>query len=186
MIAGILITGCTTVNIPLAYQFKPKDIQNNPYGCWTVLTVSTEENEPIVSYAGELLACENDTFYLLALNNIVLQVDTGRIVAAKLYTHKNQGDTYFFLSGALAIPGILGALIYTENAGAFLMMGFPVAVIGIFTAVNQWNSKVNELIYPQKNTLNDFVRYARFPAGLPEDIHLELLRTKKLEVQSEL
>ena len=106
-------------------------------------------------------------------------IETKRIATSTLCTHKNQGQRYFLISTLLAVPGFLGALIHTDYANGFLQLALPSTIAGIVQGIVQSTARTNELVYPAKNSLAEFIPFARFPAGLPENVETGLLKTKK-------
>ena len=58
---------CQTVKIPDAYDFRIKEIQNNPFGCWTIISIRDAKYVGIdnIEISGELIAIENNLLYLL-------------------------------------------------------------------------------------------------------------------------
>lgn len=178
---GILLTACKTVDIPDAYNFRVKEVQNNPYGCWTKISLdSIFVSDGIYQINGELLAMGPDTSILLVADGAIKKVPNNSIKYAELYTHKNQAGTYMGVTGLYLIPNIIGTVAYLNNYGdAFLLIGLPVAVTGIIRSIIEATSNKNILAYPEKSTLDQFILFARYPAGMPQSINLTKLTLKK-------
>lgn len=174
----IMVTGCVTVNIPEAYNFKVKELQNNPYGCWTEI-VNDATSFPVKKFSGELLNLSADSAFLLIADGEVRSIENTSIISANLYTHKNQANTYITTSVLFASPAILGAMIHSDYGGGFLILGVPVALVGLVQSLIEGNKKRNILVYPQKNSLDDLAVFARYPAGMPQNIDISLLQLKK-------
>jgi hypothetical protein len=180
ILGAALFAHCKTADIPAPYNFKVKEVQNNPYGCWMEITTdSTSTVQNISSFKGELLAEEIDSTYLLISDGAVKAFKNRTILTAKLYTHKNQSGTYILTSVLLALPGLIGAIAVPEDAGYFLLMAIPVSLVGIFQATSESSGRGNTLFYPAKNNLQDFRPYARYPGGMPEIVNYSQLYLKK-------
>ena len=171
------VTSCAPVTIPNAYNFRIKDLQTNPYGCWMEIVSDTTENQNF-NMSGELLNLAADSTYLLVADGNVCSIKNTSILSARLFTHKNQSGTYFTLGAIFASPALIGAL-GTEYGGGFLLIGAPVMLVGIVQSIIESDKKRNILVYPQKNNLKDLSLFARFPAGMPENVNYGMLTLKK-------
>ena len=173
---------CKTAKIPDAYDFKIKEIQNNSFGCWTIISIKDTIYIGIdnIEISGELIAIEKNLLYLLTENGEVDTIKTGDIQRAQLFTHKNQASNYLLTAGLFLIPNILGALVHANEgyAGSFLILGIPTAIFGIVTAAVEGKGKGNILNYPQ-NPLSDLKIFARFPGGIPSSLNCNNLLLKK-------
>lgn len=176
----IAVAACQTANIPTAYNYKKKELQTNLFGSWMELTVRPtsrlHDNEPI---AGELLHLSSDSVFLLINDGEVYSVKRYKIVTARLYTHKNQANTYLLTTGLLAVPSVIGAIANPDYAGEFMTLALPSLIIGISQTVIESSGKRNILRYPERNSLVDFSLFARFPGGMPENTNRKLLYLKK-------
>lgn len=174
----LIMMACQTLSIPKAYQYKPKQIQNNPYGCWSVFIVMGDSLN-LNSVEGELLSIQHDTIYLLTDDTVVKKIPKNKISSAELYTHQNQANTYLLISGILIAPSILGAITYAEDyAGSFLVLGIPAFVGGLANSGTESGRKNNILRYPTKNSLDQFNNFSRYPAGLPPLLNFRQLLLK--------
>jgi hypothetical protein len=182
--AVLFLTACQTVYVPGQYNFPLKEAKTNTYGCWMNLT---EEHEPLnadtlkispVSISGELICVEADTVFLLVSDHLVRRVLSGSIKHAELITHRNQAGRSAVIPLFSIIPSLVGAFRFTENAGYFLLMGVPAAIIGLVQSIWE-NSHKNILVYPEKNTIDDLSLFARFPAGKPLNMDFRQLTLKR-------
>jgi len=177
----IVVAGCQTANIPEPYNYKVKELQKNPFGCWMEVTLNSagylQDMKPI---AGELLAVQPDSTFLLTADGVVSCIGNLSIVSAKLYTHRNQSGTYLLTTGILILPSIIGAAVNPDYAGEFLLLGVPGLITGITQASIESSKKRNILVYPGKNSLTDFGKFARFPGEIPELVDFRLLYLKKM------
>ena len=180
-IAGMLLTACQTVNVPEAYNFSVKESKLNPYGYWTVVTFKADPEKlaPQV-VAGELICIDSDTLYLLESDSLIWPIYARSVIKAELFTHKNQAGTYAALASLLLVPNIIGAFTNGEGYGGdFLAIGIPTALIGLSRVLAESTSHDNILVYPEKNRLENFKIYARFPAGKPENVDFNQLRLRR-------
>ena len=177
LIIGMILIACKTVNIPDAYNFRITQSEVNPYGCWTILALNPAIDSMSQNLIqGELIFMDSVSTYLLESDYHVFQVNNGRIIDAKLVTHKNQAQTYAITTSLFLVPNIIGAIALNP---AFLALGIPVAVVGYSHALIEGASERNILKYPQKNKLESFRIFARFPGGIPGNIDLNKLTLKK-------
>lgn len=185
LIAGWLITACqTTSTIPVAYSFKAKEVKNNPYGCWTIMEIKPEQGIPqIETISGELLFMDADTLYMLISDRNVWPIYTESILKAELYTHRNMAGNYLSTAAIFLIPNLIGTMIHTsEYGGGFLVLGIPVAAMGLLHTILEGSKKRNMLLYPEKNTLENLSHFARFPASRPLNVDLNQLILKPTPV----
>ena len=181
LFVGLGFLGCQTANIPEPYSFRVKELQKNPYGCWMEInsdSISVLETGK-VSYSGELLTITSDSVFLLVSNGEVQKVEKMSVLSANLCTHKNQSGTYLLLAALYAVPAFIGAAVNPDYAGEFVSMAIPVTVVGVFQSVKDGISKKNILVYPQKNSFEEFKPFARFPSGMPKNIDFNALTLKK-------
>jgi hypothetical protein len=165
----------TAEDIPVAYQFKMKETDHNPYGCWIIANVR-EAKQTSSMFAGELLCFSEDSVYLLTADFSVNQYNRNSIISATICTHKNMSGHYAWMSTIFFIPNVLGVAVH--NIPAFLALGIPTAVAGLIVAVNESSSGRNILHIPGDLPMNQLGKYARFPAGKPEGINLRSLTLK--------
>jgi hypothetical protein len=177
LMVGMILSACETVKIPKAYNFRVNESIVNPYGCWTILTMSSAADSTARhQIEGELIYMDYSTTYLLERDYQVFRVKNVGITSAILVTHKNQAGTYALATTIFLVPNIIGA--FTVNPG-ILALGIPVALVGYSHSFREAISKANILKYPQKDDLNNFRIFARFPAGIPKNVNLQQLTLKK-------
>jgi hypothetical protein len=181
LLVGFGFAGCQTANIPEPYNFRVKDLQKNPYGCWMEVTVDSASAviHHFTTQSGELLTMNRDSVILLIADGKVKSIHIRSILASKLYTHKNQSGTYLLMTGLYMIPAIIGALANPDYVGEFMLLTVPVTIVGVFQSVKDGTAQRNVLVYPAKNNLDDFKPFARFPAGMPKDIDFGVLYLKR-------
>jgi hypothetical protein len=174
----IIIAACK-IYVPPTYKFKGSEIRVNPYGSWMELSFRQPDNSNISTVAGELLAMEQDSLYLLMADGMVHAVDINSVSSASLCTHKNQAGTYFLVTLGYSLPSIIGMIAHPVYSLDFFSLGFYIYVAGLYHILREEFSSNNFLIYPKKNSLFQFKAFARYPGGLPENIDFSELFLKK-------
>lgn len=175
-----LLTTCKVVDVPEPYKFNRHEINISPYGNWVELILKSETDDTSQTVAGELLALEQDSIYLLVSNGNVCNISRGLVVSAALCTHRSRAGNYFIITMLFSAPAYIGALVHSEYAGNFAGLGYPVTLNGLYHVMKEGIARANFLIYPRRNGLSQFQRFARFPAGLPENIEFSSLHLKQI------
>lgn len=178
--ACILLIACQTMtNVPEAYQFTFKEIRTSPYGCWIILQIKPEQKAvALQEIAGELVCMDTDSLYLLVHDRMVQAVYSGSVTKAELFTHRNMSGKYFGITMLYLAPTLVGAMVHSEFGAEFLSLGIPMALVGIGQSASESGSKNNMLVYPEKNKLESFSHFARFPAGKPDKVDFKQLVLK--------
>jgi hypothetical protein len=159
----LFLLGCSTAKIPMSYRFNPRDLKKEITGCWIEVNMHSKANvNPEMELSGELVAIQSDTVYVLTevqLNGIQLN----KINEAILYIYNSQGGKYVAVTGLLYLSDIIAAM--ATGIPTFLDIGLPWLVGGSIITFSEGNNS-NLLIYPKKNTIEDFRKFARFPQGI--------------------
>ncbi|MEI6048196.1 MAG: hypothetical protein WCS03_04805 [Bacteroidota bacterium] len=178
-IIGILaIAGCNATKIPRAYLPNPNKLKTSITGSWIEVTIRSDTSSIKTDLSGELIAIQNDTLFILSdvqLNAIkVTNIDE-----AILYIFKNQGGRFAIYTGLSIVPDIIGAIAYAVPG--FLILGVPILVTGSVIAIVEGGNKSNRLFYPERNSIKELGKFARFPAGMaPEVRRDELILVKTI------
>ena len=164
----LFLSGCSTTFMPANYRHNPGGVKRVITGSWTEVKLKQTDITGIeISLAGELIAIQSDTMYLLT--RIGLKgINTSNIAIADLYLFVNQAERFATMTGLLYLPDILAALIIGEPA--FLLLGVPWIITGTILSVVEGSNHSNQLNYPGKNQLSELNKFARFPQGLPPNI----------------
>ena len=174
-------TSCRVTHIPEAYNFRISEVQKNPYGCWTEFVFYPQKDITLKdTVAGELLTMNNDSAIILVDDGVIKVLQCHSINSGKLFTHKNQGGTYFWYSALMMAPSVIGALSFSEYSFDFLSLGIPIALFGTIITLRESRFERSRLAFPEKNSLAEFKVYARFPGGMPANIDFSQLKLKKL------
>lgn len=173
LVLASTLTQCATPgDIPSGYLTTPRKMAAMPNGCWVVVEKFSSNNSlPAGRVSGELIAVQRDTLFLLTQIALV-PVLTSEIKTADLYLFKNQSNTYLLITGLGLLPNIVALFI----GSPVFIFGIPFAITGIVTSAIENNS--NTLKFPNKNNLNEFKYFARFPQGIPIGIDIRKLTLK--------
>ena len=178
-VSVLFLSGCSTAKIPAGYRFNPRDVKKEITGSWIEINAfQTQVLSPDIKLSGELIAIQSDTVYILTETQLK-SVTFNKIFEATLYIYNNQAGKYAVATGSLYFPDILAAI--ANNMSGFLAIGVPWILAGSIITLSIGNNDSNLLIYPGRNQIEDFKKFARFPQGLPPGIEkdkLHLLVTK--------
>ena len=153
---------CARNPAPYGWLPTPARADTDPYGAWVVGSL---RGVPDSSIAGELLAVERDSVFVLTPDSVVRTTPLDSVSTAHVAFYDAQ-------SSQLALWTALGAVSTISN-GVFLLFTFPAFVIGgsIATA-KQSQAPIRSV---EDRAAWDAVRmYARFPTGLPPGLPTRL------------
>ena len=152
----VTVIGCAHNPAPGAWLSPPFDAQSDPYGAW--VDVSTGDTTGV---AGEFLAVERDSIFVLSLDSTVHAVPTAHVVRAQLAFYDARW-------GDLALWSALGAVSTISN-GVLLVFTFPTWVIGgTIAAASDSRAPIRKVTHAEE--WEGVRMYARFPAGMPENL----------------
>ena len=168
VICIISLDGCNNDMVPASYRFRLKEIKNAITGCWIEVNMHTKTIPvPETRLSGELIAIQSDTIYILTTLQLC-SIPSEKVEDAILYVYKNQAGVYSAATILLFIPNIIAAI--AKNEPYFLLLDAPWVFYGTFISFKEGFSDSNLLIYPQKNKVSDFIKFARFPQGIPQGL----------------
>lgn len=155
--------GCARSLAPPGAVSRPAQAVADPYGAWVLL----ERNHPAGALAGELLAVDRDTVYLLIADSLVHGVPLDSVRQATIAWYRDH-------AGDLALWTTLGTLSTISN-GFFLLLTAPAWLItgSVATAIE---SRAALVRVPGQTDWVTARTYARYPAGLPPDLPRQLPR----------
>jgi hypothetical protein len=147
---------CAQNPAPVGWLAPAMAAQNDPYGAWIVVTTSDGGGA-----SGEFLAVERDSVFVLSLDSTVRAVPRATVRHAQIAFYQSQWSQ-------LVLWTALGSLSTISN-GLLLVFTFPTWVIGgTIAGASESRAPLREVTRPEDW---DTVRmYARFPAGLPENL----------------
>jgi hypothetical protein len=174
MITATLLCGCIPSNVPRAYVPGISKVYQNSYGCWMITELKpTYQSVSTDDVSGELLAIQNDSILLLVDDYELVVFQREQVDRARLITHKNQAGTLGLMTGGFFLPNIIGTLAYGYTG--FLVLGIPVLITGVTLTIVEASDQANILDYPEENELLEFIKFARYPQGIPPDIDTKQL-----------
>ena len=178
----MVLTGCNATKVPANYLPNPGQVKRSIAGSWVEVTFHPDSNyyqKNVLS--GELIAVQNDTLLIMSETNLSA-VKINNINNAILYIFKNQGGRFALLTGLLIVPDVIGAIAYSMPD--FLRLAIPVLITGTVITTIEGMSRSNRLFYPGVNSIEDFRKFARFPAGILPGVNRNELRlVKKVSIR---
>jgi hypothetical protein len=175
-----ILSGCITDKMAVKFLPTVSKAGNFKYGGWIIaeLKNNNDPNKP-EKVSGELIA--HGYHQLFILDSLQMHVIHDSIVnEATLYMYKTQPGVFTVMTLIGIMPNIIAAIALPEYAGSFLALGIVPLATGIIFISTEAATKRNQLIFPKKNTLDDFNKFSRFPQGLPSGIDLKQLKLPTL------
>lgn len=160
VLAFVVVCGapaCVANPAPERWLAPATAARTDPYGAWIVITKVGDSSE----VSGEFLAVGRDSVFVLLEDSTVRSLPTDSVATAQVAFYDAQWDqlTMWTVAGALG----------TISNGAFLILSLPVTVIGGTIATRNTSREPIRMVDGPGGW--DAVRmYARFPAGLPENL----------------
>ena len=150
-------------------------------GGWIVAEVMGRK-DLLSSYnvSGELISYQEHKLYILDTGQIYIVPDSS-VYQASLYMYKKQPGIFAALTVIGILPNVIAAIALPEYSGYFLALGaVPLVIVTAFT-LSEVATRRNQLIFPEKNSLEEFIKFSRFPQGIPPgmDIHRLKLPERK-------
>ncbi len=163
-----LLSGCYSENIPEAYLSRPREVVTQVTGSWVSITYhSPQYRNDSKKVSGELITLQTDSLYVL--NEFQLYaIDINEVDTAILYLFRNQTGTYVVTTVIMLIPNIIAAIV--NKMPEFLVLVVPWGVTGTVISIIEGTGHKDKLVYPGRNSLEDFRKFARFPMGIPPDL----------------
>ena len=164
----LFLSECGTVKIPANYRYTARQLKREITGNWINIKLNSKiiaESDTII--AGELIAIQSDTIYLITLDGMK-GVHVSSIDNADLYMYMNQAGLYAALTGLLYLPDIVAALV--TGIPEFLLLGVPWVVTSGIITIAEGSNHSNILNYPDFCSLEELQKFARFPQGMPPGI----------------
>ena len=161
------LMSCATTTAPHGWLSPAEEMQTSSYGGWISVTLSAPKNKAVRPIHGELIAVHEDTLYVLA--NRLYAIPVNLISKAKLTAYNARAMN---LAGTTLLMTLA-----TVSHGVLLILSAPAWILtGTLATIHQ--SKIPELKYPGKVSLEELKKYARFPQGLPRGLALNSLKPK--------
>ncbi len=159
----VLGAGCTAVRAPSGTVPKRKAITTDAFGSWIRLI-----NYDRYVLQGELISATGESLLVLTQNG-PREVSKEDIASARLIIYDTNTSEYVLWT-------MLGSVSTLSN-GAFLIVTFPAWLLAGITTSSGESNRDNYLDYPGVS-LDELIKYSRFPQGLPAGIDLSSLRPR--------
>lgn len=154
-VVSAVTMACAYSPSPPGWLPTPAQTPSDVYGSWIVVTLSNDS-----TIAGEFLAYERDTVWVLRQDSVVRAENVTLLKNAQIWRYDSQVGHTAFLT-------LLGSLSTVSN-GAFLIFTMPMWIItGTVTAAK--DSKAPR-IDPAHGGWDAARIHARYPAGLPRNL----------------
>ena len=171
----IALSGCAserTVN-----QRLPTVSQSGkyPFGGWVIAVYEKQGFAPNDTVSGELISYQDHKLYILGFQQMNVISDSS-VTEATLYMYKKQPGIFAILTILGILPNLIAAIALPEYAPQFLVLAIIPLVSGSIFTITESTTKRNLLIFPKKNTLDQFVKFSRFPQGIPPGLDINQLK----------
>lgn len=156
LLAAMALAGCTRNPAPSGWLAPAENALSDRFGAW--VAVSRGDSAEL---GGELLAAGTDSVYVLTSDSVVHAIAIDGIANARLAFYDSRWGTLATWN-ALAILG-------TVSNGFYLILTLPITGIGgSLATANQ--SRAPILRIDERGGWELARKYARFPAGVPENL----------------
>lgn len=150
------ILSCST------YKHVPKINYIDKYNLGSILKFKHLKNEKYM----ELIACDQDGFYVLDVNTNLTKENLRYYLKSEIYNIR-----LIYAKGPNYSLSIVGFPLFTISHGFFLGITAPLNVV--LTSIITYTGKNHNTIKYKGYNIDEICSFARFPAGLPENLKLE-------------
>jgi len=170
LLVATLGAGCASNPAPNDWLPSAREVPADPFGAW--IRIEYDSGSSSHEIAGELLAVEPDTIYVLAGENMVA-FPSESILKARVAWFESG-------AGVLSAWTLLGSLASFSN-GYIAGLTLPLWIISGSLATGAQSRAPLVDYRPDQGRLMDIRPYARFPQGLPEGIDRSTFVGKRSE-----
>lgn len=145
-------------------------VSTNPYGSYIEIKILQKQ------YEGEFIVFTNDSLFVLTLTDLIA-ISKNDIVSFEIILAQNKSK--YLLTAVLVsmIPAFLGMLVHSDYSSEFLVLGLTTGVLGGLAALIESQRLATIIKYPYPvSDLSLIMKYARFPAGIPEELDIYSLK----------
>ena len=160
----ILLMGCTR-NIYKKNLVKASrnQVEKNPYGSYI------EVDSKLSQHLGEFISYERDTLFMMTEVGFE-KIISDDILRIQIILTRNRARGYLIATGIVAIPALIGAMANPDYSEEFLILGGVTVGLGLIAAGIEASRTPTIIHYPSEvEDIEDLVKYARFPGGLPDN-----------------
>lgn len=170
--ACFLAAGCATNPAPRGWLLPADSAQRDPYGAWMVVTYGANSGGPARRAAGELLAVDPDTVFLLSPGDTLIAVPRDRVLRGRLAYY----DAQIWAPSLWTAVGTMSTLSH----GFVLLVSAPVWIVtGTAATASQSHRPIIDVRRNDGTEWRVVGRYARFPLGMPVGVDRRGLRGKR-------
>ena len=174
-------SGCITDKMAAKFLPTVANAGNFKYGGWIIADLKAkQDNDKSNRVSGELISINYHQVFILDTTQMHIIPDS-IISTATLYMYKTQPGVFASLTILAFLPNLIAAIAVPEYAGYFLGLGVIPLMTGIIFTATEGGTKRNQLIFPARNSLYEFNKYARFPQGIPPEIELSQLELPSMK-----
>lgn len=176
----VLLSGCLPGEVAKKHLPTLHNAGRFKYGSWIVAELKGRKDLAKVKVSGELISLQDHKLFILdtAKMNVIHDSSVSR---ARLFIYKKQPGIFVILTLVGILPNVIAAIAVPEYAGQLLALGIVPIVIGTIFMVSEVASTRNQLIFPQRNSLDQFIKYSRFPQGIPPGLDISMLKLPGLK-----
>jgi hypothetical protein len=178
----VIIAGCSASRVPSYYLHGPVAAKKMVTGNWIeIITYTSDSVRSSNKFSGELIAVNSDTVFIMTPERLCA-IKKSKIETATLFIFRNLGTPFATATGIGLLPDLIGVITVADYASEFLRLGLPWLIYGSVFSIFEGFSKESVLVFPERNSLEDFIRFARFPMGIPREVNrneLHLIMDKK-------
>jgi hypothetical protein len=176
----VTLSGCAAERMADKHLPTVSQSVNFPYGGWVSAELKQTNDARPGLIEGEMIAFQDHRLYILGTEKMQIIPDTS-VHRATLYMYKKQPWIFAILTAVGILPNLIAAIAYPEYAAQFLVLGILPLVSGTVFTVTEATSGRNQMIFPDKNSIEDFVKFSRFPQGIPAGVDIEQLKLPEVK-----
>jgi hypothetical protein len=160
----ILLMGCTrNIYKKNLVKVSKSQVEKNPYGSYI------EVDSKISQHLGEFISYERDTLFMITELGFE-KINSDDILRIQIILSRNRAREYLIATGIVAIPALIGAMANPDYSEEFLILGAVSVGLGLIAAGIEASRTPTIIHYPSEvEDIEDLVKYARFPGGLPDN-----------------
>jgi hypothetical protein len=167
-LAAVLAAACVSNPAPRGWLPPAQITAREAYGGWIVVDTAQPDRRsspgsglPAADVAGELIAVDSDTVFVMPLRAVV-GIPKARVRSATLFAYDAEW-------GRLVAWDVLGTL-FTVSNGGFALLTFPMMLITSTAATASRSRAPRVELADSPDRWAQLRLYARFPQGMPPGI----------------
>jgi len=170
-VVGAFTAACVSNPAPHGWLSPADSAQRDPYGAWIQVTYATPPDSAKVEVAGELIAIDPDTVFVLTPEETLVPVPIEWALRGRL----GYFDAQSWATGSWAVLGTLSTLSH----GILLIVSSPVWILsGTIATADQSRRPIRTAHGSDHESWRGLGMYARFPLGMPQGLDRGRLKGK--------